>query len=76
MDIRELMDPGKSSGTVNRAMTVYTLVLLFNIELIQHFSGNVTIFTDPEVYNKVPYLWVIFAIMFATLFLPSIIIVR
>lgn len=35
-----------------------------------------TIFTDSEVYSKVPYLWVIFAVMFLCLFLPSVIYVR
>eukprot|EP00116_Pleurobrachia_bachei_P008598 sb/3468860/ len=38
--------------------------------------GNVTIFTDPAIYDKVPWLWVIFAVMFTALFLPSVIIVR
>ncbi|KAL5270240.1 hypothetical protein ACHWQZ_G001095 [Mnemiopsis leidyi] len=38
--------------------------------------GNVTIFTNPDVYSKVPYLWLIFAVMFAALLIPSIIFVR
>ncbi|XP_063688552.1 uncharacterized protein LOC134821738 isoform X2 [Bolinopsis microptera] len=38
--------------------------------------GNVTIFMSSNVYMKVPYLWIIFAGMFATLLIPSILFVR
>lgn len=38
--------------------------------------GNVTIFTNPSVYDKVPYLWIIFTIMLVALFIPSVIFVR
>jgi len=38
--------------------------------------GNVTIFTDPDVYEMVPYIWLVFAAMFAVLFVPSVALVR